>query len=577
MGVSRSKDLRRNHRLARRGPTRHVLALNEAEPPLLADLREALAEPGPLGLLAQASGLLEVFAPERRRPDLDAMPPRAELLASFLEVDTREVTALLTAWHALTVDRRERRLIASELQRRRHALPAWLTALGEVRAARVAVVADAFRDVEQFLVELRWPSGEVLTLTAMVDANLGNALIEGAAFPATVDEIAAVALREGLAVVDVDPASARSRAERGIELTDLMEPPIESDSWPMARPLLEWGLRLLPSAAVAPGTGGFDEAQADRILADFLESDYARGLGPDAASLADKLCWFADYNCGDPLRWSPQKVVQLLGSTWWVRKVHADRAYSEQLPTVLDAFVRFAGERKGLSRDAVEEIRTAIDLLRPEFLASLDGIGAGPVGLLTGLGAGLFSDWDDLDGLDLLADRVGGVEALDALDTEPLADEAFAWDGVEEDIRPRLEAVLDVLDPRAEALFGYEFRTACRRLLAHVAVADPGIFRRRGSEVTAALAVAFLVGQINDLVGVAGGMTGKALAESFGQKSMPTSRVDTFKSAARYAGWVTRLGTVSHVSLLTSDGRRRLIERRDWWRARSPESGSEPA
>ncbi|UOY01864.1 DUF6398 domain-containing protein [Blastococcus sp. PRF04-17] len=106
---------------------------------------------------------------------------------------------------------------------------------------------------------------------------------------------------------------------------------------------------------------------------------------------------------------------------------------------------------------------------------------------------------DELAELAELADAVGGVAALDALDATPLPDEAFDWDLVPHDVRPRVGAVLDLVDRCCDELMDVELRTAARRLLARVVAADPGLFLRRSRPERTAAGVCWIVATANHL------------------------------------------------------------------------------
>ena len=138
----------------------------------------------------------------------------------------------------------------------------------------------------------------------------------------------------------------------------------------------------------------------------------------------------------------------------------------------------------------------------------------GPAALLAAMGIG--SDAVDVDDafdddaagperevgkimLDSLCGAVGGAAALEALDAEPLPDEPFAWDDVPVEVHPRVGEVLALVDRCCTELLDGQYRTACRRLIADAAAADPDIFRKRGRAETAAAAVCWIVGKANGL------------------------------------------------------------------------------
>ena len=68
---------------------------------------------------------------------------------------------------------------------------------------------------------------------------------------------------------------------------------------------------------------------------------------------------------------------------------------------------------------------------------------------------------------------VGGEEQLDRLTAEPLPDEPFDDQGIPDEIADRVAETLALVDRCCEELLDTEHRTAVRRLLHDVAIADP--------------------------------------------------------------------------------------------------------
>lgn len=146
---------------------------------------------------------------------------------------------------------------------------------------------------------------------------------------APVDEVTAQ-LREA---TDHDPdttfadlalADARARVEDAIDVGAVTYPPLESETWPVCRPLVEWVLRAMPEGGTGFARPEWDE-QSRAALADrFLASPWAGDLDGDDVALLDSLLWFAcDYGPADPRRWSTTRVEMLLAD-WLPRKVIAD-------------------------------------------------------------------------------------------------------------------------------------------------------------------------------------------------------------------------------------------------------------
>jgi hypothetical protein len=134
--------------------------------------------------------------------------------------------------------------------------------------------------------------------------------------------------------------------------------------------------------------------------------------------------------------------------------------------------------------------------------------------------------------LDRLDDAVGGRDALVRLDASPLPDEPFEWRGIPEDIRGRVQEVLDLCDRCAMDLLDVEHRTAFRRFLGRSAAGDPSIFRRKGSPARAAAAVCWAVAKANEsIVYIGSRLESQELIGWFGVKGSVSQRAEVFLKA----------------------------------------------
>ncbi|HYH31070.1 MAG TPA: DUF6398 domain-containing protein, partial [Pseudonocardia sp.] len=204
-------------------------------------------------------------------------------------------------------------------------------------------------------------------------------------------------------------------------------------------------------------------------------------------------------------------AVEILLVDWVPRKIVADVPYLAEVPGVLRAFIRFAHDERGIRPELTAEALAAVDEYEPEYQEIVrTPRPQGPAALLAALGVADPSDLGEDLGEDLLlapvralladiARTVGGADTLDRLDTAPLPDEAFVWEPIAPDVRDRVGEVLGLVERCCDELLDVEYRTACRRFLARSAAADPGIFRRRGRVETAAAAVCWVIGRVNDL------------------------------------------------------------------------------
>ena len=117
-----------------------------------------------------------------------------------------------------------------------------------------------------------------------------------------------------VAFTDLDPADARARITEAIELGAITVPPLETDTWPACRPLVEWMVGLLPDGGTGYVRPEWPDEARQALAERFFASPFGAGLDDaDRRGLLESLVWFgADYGPGDPLRWSPVAVEMLM-------------------------------------------------------------------------------------------------------------------------------------------------------------------------------------------------------------------------------------------------------------------------
>lgn len=378
---------------------------------------------------------------------------------------------------------------------------------------------------------------------------------------------------------------------------DVAKKPEEGDQWPMLRPFVEFVLSLLPEggegydqrgwlvgqgpgALRAGGLGGFgadlddwddddsipwDEA-AEFALDDefdwgedppwidedgtdlaelFLSSPQAADLeqGSRAAMLVRYLMVLSADLTDDPLVWDPDVVRGVLEDVLPTDPLIPPEMVDE-VTVVLPALVAWAHHITEVDPDLTEAVR----LMMTPLLTELPSRRSDPLArvmrsealvdiALSSGDAGVFE-------LALLAQRVGGNTELQDLDSEPLPLEQLDLDAAPDDVIEQMQEIDAALVAGLErvgggqldlgdAVLDVEFRTACRRFLTQVATRDASALRRRASARTTAVAVAWIVGRGNELVGhlPAPVRTGELL-RAFGVKSTPSSRAGTLMRAA---------------------------------------------
>ncbi|MGQ0630021.1 MAG: DUF6398 domain-containing protein [Sporichthyaceae bacterium] len=532
------------------------------EPELMTSILRALREPHPLELLALVSGLWAVGDPRRRDPFQEHAPviSREELVDSFLAIDRIETTAALAVLAAFTTDELQRARIRRELAVRRQPLPTWLSALDRTGApAGVDLVEHVLGDGDDYLIDVS-VGGQPLTAIIYVDHNMGTVVKDAFVVPAPRAEVAALihkAADDGpdTTVTATDPADARARISAAIEHGAMIFPPLESESWPAARPLVEWILAMLPAGGTDYPRTAWTDAQRARLARQVLASPYASGLGTAAhRDMLESILWFGtDYGPGDPLRWSAV-AVELVLLDWIPRKIRDRPARLAVAPAVLRALVRYAHAERGIRSVLTDEVLAAIDVYEPGYqeairtprlhgaealLARMGALNPAVEAQLLGHAEDDLDDLDDLDDQQLLAEimldglerAVGGRAALDALSADPLPEEDFAWAAVPADIHDRVREVLEWTDRCCLDLLDGEYATAARRVLADAASADPGIFRRKGRAETSAAAICWMVAKANGV-----------FDNWRYDPARPVLKLDQVKDLAAYFG----LGSASH-------------------------------
>jgi len=335
-----------------------------------------------------------------------------------------------------------------------------------------------------------------------------------------------------------------------VERGDMAWPPFESETWPMCRPLVEWTIRHLPDGGTVAQRPEWSDADRQQLVDRFFASSFGKRLDDaDYRSLLDSVLWFAtDYGPGDPLRWSGVAVELLL--EWVPRKVFAPADFLALLPELLTAYVRFCHAERGIPAELTTETLQAIDTYAYGYLlatdASIDGNSDAAKDALrlalasfdpdAAMPPELIEALLSFPGLtDMLADEVGGPEALAALDDRPLPDEPFDWTDIPDDVHDRVAEVLALCDDACDALLDAELRTACRRFLARVASTDPTVFRRKGRPETAAAAVCWIIAKNNDLFRPWGaGLEVKDLLAHFGITGSVSQRASTLLRAGGF-------------------------------------------
>jgi hypothetical protein len=588
-----AKSRRRNAKKGRRPARRTALVRQHtsAEPDLLADVRRALTDRHPLSLLTFVSTLLCVTDTRRNHPfarpdapDLAALT-REELVRTFLDVPAPETSALLAVIAEMAGDDDVLRArIRRELAARSKIEPVWLAQLSETSTYRAVRMSHVLGDGDNIMLGARLPGGHEMTCVIYIDHNLGTLVKDAFVVPESIASMVAKFKRvtddPDTRWDDVSLADARAWVDEAIELAAITFPPLETETWPACRALVEWIARGLPEGGTGYQRPQWDSAALARLVERFFGSPYGTRLDDrDHRGLLESLLWYGtDYGSGDPLRWSPVKAEILLDD-WIPRKIVAPAEYLAKVPDLLRAFICFAHAEIGLRTNLTDETLAAIEDWEPQYQQAIRSPRPqGPAALLAALGVDT-EDMTDVpvgaDGpesfersmLGWLALDVGDQVQLDRLDDEPLPDEPFRWEGIPDDVTARVHEVLALTDRCCDEMLDFQYRTACRRVLARIASKEPEAFRRKGRAETAAAALVWIVGKANGLFEQRpGGMQVKDLISHFGlRQGSVAQRAATMLRAGGFRDdtYIVRLGAPDY---LVAARRRRIIKMRNSYR-----------
>lgn len=590
-----------------RGAARHVPL---GQDPLMAGLREALRQPDPIAFWGAATSVVVLV--DEPGGLTDDLPEGTDLLQSFIDVDIAETTALLHMVAAMSKDDLKRLRARNAVRERRQPVPPHVSGLAEARVTGTRTFGDHAGD--NHMVEFTLPGEVRVTLIAYVQRWPQPYLKDAFFIPDRLESVERHfwAASEGVlaeSIKTLDPAQTRGALEDALAGADVVPPKEveEGDQWPMCRPLVEFLLAGMPGGGSGYGEDGYlvgmdqddlvepfgldfeddtwldDEAdvaaEALELVEEFLESPQAQVLGEDDRDpvLTATLLSLAGLAEGDPLHWCQSTV-------WWVLEealprspLLTDLEGVERAARLVPVLMEWAHEESDEDPEVIEGARDVLPQLLEQLpdrwastemqVARLDG--QTEIALMTGDPEFFVPA--------LLGQRVGGEEALESLDDEPLPVEPLVLDEVPEDLHAKLgEIDAALVAGLAEVQVGHlpqigpepdeEFLTACRRFLVQATVGEPEVLRGRASVTNTAAAVALVVGRGNALVGGTGPIPAKELMRAFGAKSTPSQRASRLQEAALLPhapeGEMLALGSPR---LLVASARRAILEELRSW------------
>jgi hypothetical protein len=366
----RPRDDRSRRRQERHEPIVGGSAQEAANRELFRMSRGLAQNPDPLMAELIASTIVGLLA----QPLLDVADPVEHLGRPFVAFAegrrTPDALALLTGLSVVAPPSlAEEAAAAAARLRETIADPAWARQpLPRAHVTSAWVSSDEFGDQDLVVgVTARegWPDH---ALVVMIDHNLGRLAKVVSVVPDAERVRREWTQATGYAATPLSIQAFVDRATSGLDLADLSEHRTFEEDDPDARALIRARLRDLPPANPVEETDLTDE-EAEALLLAFEASPHGAPLGDDV-ELAFHLLQHALDTRGDPLRWSPI-VAEWCLLEWMPSEANLDPADADRMLTVVRAWVRWAGEQRGLTGDDIAETLHAVDELAAPFREAL--------------------------------------------------------------------------------------------------------------------------------------------------------------------------------------------------------------
>ncbi len=333
----------------------------DADTAITDSVRKALASGHPIGLLSLACELIDMSRPDRDEDRLDS------LLRLLSEARNRETTALLSVMAELLIDDPAAQLLCRrEVAERNDHLPRWIEALPQAHVYRAVRKIHVLGDIEAVMIGVRLDGRKELTIGLLVDHNVVSSVVDATVMRKPIAEVLAQSadVDGDVQVVDINLAGARRQVE------SVLAQPILAhtiDGWPLYQMLVRWLISRLPDGGEyePPVT---DWKHATDVCNAFFETD-------SAAPFKD--CWHRDLllelfesGTGDPLRWSADRVHQIVGgSPFYENYIPLEVALDT--PDLLRAFIPYAHVQSGIRDELTARAVAVIDRERSNFKRKL--------------------------------------------------------------------------------------------------------------------------------------------------------------------------------------------------------------
>ena len=346
----------------------------EAAPALEEEVASALESGHPIDIVMLASALIAGLDADPQGPT-EELPSPDGFVRMFLESRDARLHALAWTVSRLLPDTGLRGEVDGVIAP--GTVPDWLVPLDSPEIVEAWQTTDPLRDSTDVVVAVRVGDAD-LSVIALIDFNADGAVKDGFVVPAplaAVQEALSASGETGMEAWALEPADAAAWLTEGMRIGRATEPPFESDSWPQARPLLEWVSRLCPAGGSAWSRPVWRREDVEALVAEFAASPTGVGVADARDVLVDALSTLAEETAGDPQLLSAVRLEIGLGYLWSTR-LHHDLDQLLGLPELLGPYVRWAHARRGVPADDTDEALAAIAHHRAAYVRDVAEINA---------------------------------------------------------------------------------------------------------------------------------------------------------------------------------------------------------
>ena len=252
--------------------------------------------------------------------------------------------------------------------------PGWLPLVGHARPTGAWIVRDHdFDDASILFVDFGREHGPHPLLAVFVDHNLGGAA-KHVNLCTSMDDVVAVSAAMPGDDMEPEPIALDDAASRLRSALAATPPEVRGSIVPGMTNLFalaEARLGSLPAAPPRPGPSEIGPDERFMLLEGFLQSNEGQAFRDDLdaqTAVARAIDFCADYIDGRPLRWSPT-LVEIFVVDWLPEYTGDDPRILERMPEALRAWIRFAGQQRGMAAELVDETLAELDQWSEEIRA----------------------------------------------------------------------------------------------------------------------------------------------------------------------------------------------------------------